>query len=102
MSNVDLGKCSVCGNEPAVGVCAVPGVPCSMSYGKACLEANAHPWGILVANTAMLGGMEHAAGWWKEMVESTCKHLGKTREEFDKDVAEDIKSMNEGPGCGDE
>jgi hypothetical protein len=87
--------CEICNKEPALGVCAVPGVSFSCAYGKACLEANAHPWGILIANTACIGGLEQSAGWWKEMVECTCKHLGKTIEEFNKEVEEDIRKMNE-------
>lgn len=86
-------KCDVCDDEPVVGVFAVPGVPCSIAYGQRCLDANAHEWGLLVANTSICGGLDQMAGWWKQMVEDTCKHLGKTREQFDADVAQAIKEF---------
>lgn len=85
--------CDVCKKNRSVGVCCVPGVPISMSYCKECLEANAHPYDIIVANTACVGGYNESADWWKEMVDCTLKHLGKTREEFDRNVAEDIAAM---------
>lgn len=85
--------CDVCGAEPSVGVVSVPGVPCSMSYGRRCIDAGAHPWGILVANTACIGGLQHAAPWWKTMVEDTCRHLGKTIDEFNRDVDASLKEF---------
>lgn len=91
----DALTCDVCEAEPAVGVAAVPGVPMSMAYGRKCLDANAHPRFILVANTAQIGGLEHAAEWWKKMVEDTIVHLNLDRDEFDKDVAEAIKEFDE-------
>lgn len=91
--NIDLGKCNVCDNEPAVGVCCVPGLPVSVAYGKNCLEADAHPWSLLVANTAIVGGLENTAEWWREMVQHTCSHLGKTIEEFNANVRQCIDEM---------
>ena len=85
-------KCAVCKDEPAVGVCCVPGVAYSAAYGRKCLDANAHPWDILVANTACIGSLEKSADWWKEMVTCTCKHLGRTLEEFNARV-EDCKDV---------
>ena len=85
------GQCDVCGREPAFGVAAIPGMPVSVAYGKACLRANAHPWWALVGNTAMLGGIDQAADWWQKMVEDTCRHLGKPLVEFEADVAAAIK-----------
>lgn len=87
-------KCDVCDNEPSIGVVAVPGVPASVSYGQKCFEANAHPWTILVANTAIGGGYDHMATWWKKMVDDTIKHLNKTREQFDADVAKSMKDLD--------
>jgi hypothetical protein len=54
----------------------VPGVPYSAAYGKRCLAANAHPWFIVVANTAAVDGLDGAADWWVAMVEDTSAHLG--------------------------
>lgn len=78
--------CEVCHHESAVGVAAVPGVPISVAYGRECLNANAHPYTIVVANTAMVGGYEHAADWWQQMVDDTLAHLGYERDRFDNDV----------------
>lgn len=85
--------CAVCNNEPAVGVASIPGMPMSEAYGRKCLDANAHPWWALALQTACLGGLEHAAPWWREMVESTCAHLGRTLEEFNAEVARDMAQM---------
>lgn len=82
--------CDVCGNEPSVGVAAIPGMPVSVAYGKSCLRANAHPWDLLVANTAMCGGFAQTAEWWQEMVLSTCNHLGRPLSEFEADVRTEI------------
>lgn len=88
-------KCDVCNDEEAVGVACVPGVPMSCAYGKRCLEANAHPWGVLIANTACCGGLDHCNDEWKQMVTDTCTHLGKTLEQFSADVAFEIKALAE-------
>lgn len=81
----DQLECETCGSNSVLGVACVPGVPYSAAYCKECLNANAHPWKILVANTCCLGGWHNAADWWKEMVEATCCRLGKTLEEFHAD-----------------
>lgn len=87
-----MPTCEVCKKNQAVGVACVPGVPYSAAYCKECLEANAHPYFIMVGNTACIGGLEHAHPEWAEMVRCTLVHIGKTQEEFDKDVAEAIKN----------
>lgn len=79
--------CDVCGKNPAAGIGAMPGVPISFAYCKDCLKANAHPYAIVAANTAMIGGMAQAAPWWQQLVDDTLQHLGKPRELFDSDVA---------------
>lgn len=83
----ELG-CDVCNDEPGVGVAAIPGIPVSVAYGRRCLDANAHPWWAVVANTAAIGGLGEAAPWWVQMVEDTMRHLGKTREDLDREVGE--------------
>ncbi|KKN96777.1 hypothetical protein LCGC14_0164210 [marine sediment metagenome] len=85
--------CQVCEKNEAKGVCCVPSVPYSAAYCQECLNANAHPWFIIVANTACVGSYEDCAPWWKEMVEDTCKHLGKTLEEFKAEVLKDVEDM---------
>jgi hypothetical protein len=87
-----LPTCEVCGARQAVGVCCVPGVPYSPAYCRECLDANAHPWGILVGNTMAIGGLSEAAAWWKQTVEDTCRRLGKTLDQFNADVE---RALNE-------
>lgn len=86
--------CEVCGKRPAVAVLATS-VPYSAAYCRECAEAGVDPYWILVANTACIDGLEHAGDWWREMVARSLEYLGKTREEFDADVAADIKRLNE-------
>lgn len=61
--------CDVCErpDEKVVGVAAVPGVPMSLAYCETCLRN--HAWGPLWLaenNAEMIGGMEHAADWFKQ------------------------------------
>lgn len=86
--------CDVCSQPGVVGVAAIPGFPMSAAYCRACLEAGAHPLWALTVNTALLGGMEHAAPWWVDMVERTLAHLDYPRESFDTDVA-DVRAVND-------
>ncbi|MGI0133708.1 MAG: hypothetical protein ACREBW_01960 [Candidatus Micrarchaeaceae archaeon] len=85
--------CETCGGA-AIAVLSVPGVPYSTSYCSECIEANAHPWKILTANTACIGSYEESSDWWKEMVQATCKRLGKTLEEFKQDVVKEGLAFN--------
>lgn len=88
--------CEVCLKNAPVGVCAVPGVPMSCAYCAECLAAGAHPWVIVVTNTALAGErLEDTVPWWQELAHATMKHLGKTREEFDVDVASSLKLMTD-------
>lgn len=87
--------CEVCHAEPSVGVAAIPGVPMSCAYGAKCLAANAHPYEIVMVNTALVGGYDRAADWWKEIVDDTLTHLGKSRAEFDAAVAAEITAQKE-------
>lgn len=96
MQSVEASEptCEVCGVEPAFCVAAVPGVPYSAAYCLRCLQANAHPWWLVVTNTAIVGGYEHAAPWWQEIVDSTISHHGKTRAEFDDAVRREEAQFN--------
>jgi hypothetical protein len=91
----DVLMCDVCNERASVGVAAVPGVPISCAYCAECLGKNAHPLYVVIGNTALVGGYEHAADWWQYMVDCTLGHLGKTREWFDAEVAESIRVMEE-------
>lgn len=88
-----MSKCEVCKDRPAIAVACVPGVPYSAGYCQQCLEADAHPYEILVDNTACIGSWDDCADWWQSMVRTTLEHLKKTEEEFFADVAEAIKCM---------
>lgn len=83
--------CEACNKNEAVGVACVPGVPMSVAYCQECLQANNHPMPVLIANTACIGGLNHAAEFWKKMVSASLKHQGKTLEWFNEEVKE---SMN--------
>ena len=86
--------CEVCGKNEAVGVACVPMVPMSCAYCSECLRVNAHPWGVLVANTICIGGLDQANEEWKQMVQDTCTHLGRTLEQFNLAVEQGIKEMD--------
>jgi hypothetical protein len=79
-------------------VAAVPGIPLSVYYCGECLQlGRTHPYWTLVVNTALIGGnMEHAADWWKETVDTQLPLLDKTREQFDKDVMEELQGLPPG------
>lgn len=84
--------CEVCGARPAVGV-ASTSIPYSAAYCAACAAIGADPYWVLVANTAGIGGMPNAAEHWHEQVRVTLTHLGISREQFDRDVAADIRAL---------
>ena len=87
--------CQICEDEEAVGVACMPSVPISFAYGRKCIDANAHPYWALVANTALGGGLKNTADWWKWMVTDTCNYLGKTLEEFNEEVERYIVQLGE-------
>lgn len=76
-----------------LGVACVPGVPYSAAYGVNCLRAGAHPWSILVSNTACIGGWEQSGDWWKQMCTDTWTHLGRTAEEFLAEVEKELEEL---------
>lgn len=92
---MNMPLCEVCEKRPGVAVCAVPAMPLSCSYCQECLNANAHPWKALAINTSLIGGLANAGSFWVKMVDSTCKHLGRTREEFLRAVAAEDKAWLE-------
>jgi hypothetical protein len=95
----DPGTCNVCEDELALGVAAVPGVPISVAYCRSCLQANAHPLWILVANTASAvssaeSWRHDAADWWQGMVDDTLHRLDKTEDEFVELLRAEIEEFN--------
>jgi hypothetical protein len=86
-----MPTCQVCDKNLAVGVACVPGVPYSAAYCLDCLKADAHPLFIVIANTACCGGLEYCHDGWREVVDHTLAHLGKTKEWFVEEVAKSMK-----------
>ena len=104
----DWVKCETCETRNAIGVAAVPGVPYSAAFCQECIKAGAAPYWIVVRNTALIGGLDNAADWWKNVVAATLNHLGKSSVDFAADVAADIVEVqrmemeieaNAGPPC---
>lgn len=93
MTEISYGLCEVCEVEPAVGVAAMPFIPGSFGYGRACLTANAHPYWMLVRNTALIGGLMEGHEAWSEMVADTLVHLAIDPQRFDYDVELDDEEM---------
>lgn len=60
-------RCSICGNEPAVGVAASPLAAYSQAYGRRCLDEGAEPLWLIHATLDMIGGPECAAEWVKRV-----------------------------------
>ncbi|MGW5720761.1 hypothetical protein ACWEVP_31630 [Amycolatopsis sp. NPDC003865] len=79
--------CDVCDNERAVRAAKVPGLSTTVAYGERCLAANVHPYGVLVAKTADMGGLINTSHWWRDMVERTCQYLRVSIDQFNEDVA---------------
>jgi hypothetical protein len=88
-----MSSCDTCHKNDAIGFAAMPGVPMSFAYCRECLNAGAHPYNMVVANTALIGGMASAADWWIALVDATLKHLGKSRTQFDEDVEKALSDL---------
>jgi uncharacterized protein YktA (UPF0223 family) len=87
--SIDYGTCECCNKEPAIGVASM-----SIAWGKNCLEANVVPYQIAVYNTAMVGGYNLCADWWKELVKNTLSYFEKTEKQFNEDVKKEIKTID--------
>lgn len=79
--------CEVCQQEHELIVSSLPGMPISIGRCQECLAHDAIPLYLLVANTAAIDGMQHAADWWKETVQDTLAYLRVDRDDFDRQVA---------------
>jgi hypothetical protein len=82
--------CDTCGDEVAsredLFVYALPGVPVTVGNCERCWSENLYPKWVVVGNTASIGGLEHAAAWWKDAVARSLPVLGLTEDEFDTQV----------------
>jgi hypothetical protein len=76
-------------------VTSLPGIALSVARCVDCLEADAVPLWMAVANTVAIGGMVHAADWWREIVADTLAYLQVPVEDFDLMVAEHLAALAE-------
>lgn len=89
-----MHACEICGDEPVAVVASVPGIPYSAGFGRHCIDASmSTPYWLLVANTASIGGLEHAAEWWIFTVTDHLDHMGWSPERFGADVVTEILHM---------
>jgi hypothetical protein len=95
VSTDNIGKCNCCNDREAIGVAAIPGIPMSVAWCLPCLQSGAIPYWAAVANTSLIGGIEAAAEWWKDLIEDTLAWHNKTWEEFQADVAEELRRETE-------
>jgi len=65
-SMIDIRECETCRRERQVFVYALPGIPMSVGNCLECWQNDAYPYNIAAANTAMIGGTEYSAEWWRE------------------------------------
>lgn len=86
--------CECCNVNKAIGVASIPGIPMSIAWCRPCLDAGAIPMWAAVCNTAMAGGYEHAAPWWREVVDDTLAYFGVTMEDFNAMVAAEITEFD--------
>ena len=88
-------KCDVCGVECEGTVCCSACGATSFYYCDKCFDAGAEPWDTLVAYISC-GGVYpddiHPA--YIKIVQNTCDRLGKTEEEFAKDVRKCTEDMD--------
>lgn len=86
-------NCDVCDESPTIGVFSSALGAVAFAYCKPCIQARAEPWGALVFTVADADGMENLASWFQQIVEGTMARLGKTQEDFNRDVAEAKKTL---------
>ncbi len=88
--------CDACGKEKSkddLSVCCVPAMPVSAAYCLDCLKINNHPISLLIINTALIGGLDQGAEFWKDMVMSSLKAQDKTLEWFNEEVKKDMERL---------
>jgi hypothetical protein len=83
-------KCDTCGTEVAsrdeLLVYALPGIPVSVANCVRCWREDLYPAWAIIGETASIGGLEHAAAWWKDAVARSLPVVGLTEEEFSTQV----------------
>lgn len=81
-------KCDVCG-QPAIEVVASSLGPISFAKCEKCLKEGLEPYWIVVGTFAMIGGIDYATDWLREIVDRTIEFNSVTMEKF----LEDVQSM---------
>lgn len=87
--------CECCNVNKAIGVASIPGIPMSIAWCRPCLDAGAIPMWAAVANTAMCGGLDHAANWWQQLVADTLAYFDISIHDFNAMVAKEIVEFEE-------
>ena len=89
-----LGKCCVCHERQAIGVCCIPGMAYSDAFCQACLAAGAIPYWAAVCNTALCGGWGQTADYWDEVIWATLIYLNISPVDFSLDVRKDMEEQD--------
>lgn len=90
------GTCDVCGRKTDVVSCSSTMGACSFSYCSKCLSAGAEPYHAMVSGIASAGKWPDEIGEaYQEIVRNSLKYLGRSEEQFQKDVDTAIKDMDE-------
>lgn len=94
-SVIDAGVCDCCLIHRACGVAGVPLVALSISYCHICIQAGNYPYWLIVANTAAVGGFDHANEEWQNMVRDSLQYQAVSFDTFEQDVNEAMQSFEE-------
>lgn len=75
--------CESCGAAHRIRLVTLPGVPVSAALCPKCLTGGVYPLGLLLAHTAVIGGMRNANTWWFEVVHRSLPFHRVTCAQFD-------------------
>ena len=91
-----IHKCDVCGKENVEGVvCASSMGPITFSYCKDCFEKGLEPYNAVVAYISCSGHFPQDINeTYQGLVRSILEGLGKSEEEFIRDVDKTIEELN--------
>ncbi len=93
---IRVGKCECClNNKEIIGTACVPGFPISIQWCWDCLNANVIPYNLCVYSVADCEGFGNMDYIWAEMIRNSIQYHNKTIAEFNKDVQEELKHLND-------
>jgi hypothetical protein len=87
-----MNMCEVCLKNKETVSRIIPLTDIKAEYCEECWKAGAHPWLMLVRVTAEHNGLRFCKSDWIRMVHSTNKHLGRSLEEFERRVRNEMES----------